>query len=183
MVKTLCGFPFLFVIMALLSSCGEDERGAKTFSKTLITVELNGLETDFDDATKATLFDNANAVCNANMQLGIKNKQVGKITELGKSQQMKATNSNNQIAAISEITGDTLDSASHESIKSAQETLIKTLKDSQSVAANSFQFSIKKDMATEVNDLKDTKTSLITGLIENDIISQISCQFSQMGQP
>ena len=174
--KTLCNFPFLFVIMTLLSSCGEDEKGVKTFSKTVITVELSGLETDFDDATKATFFDNANAVCDANMQLAAKNKRVGKISELGKSQQMKATNSNNQIAAISDTTGNTLDSASHESIKRAQETLIKTIKDSQSVTAYSFQFSIKKDMTTQVNDLTDTKTSLITGLIENDIISQIFCE-------
>ncbi len=176
MVKTLFGFPFLFVTMTLLSGCGEDEKVLKLFSKTVITVELSGLETDFDDATKATLFDKANAVCDANMKLTVKNKRVGEISELGKSQQMKATNSNNQTAAISETTGNTLDFASHESIKRAQETLIKTLKDSQSVTAYSFQFSIKKDITTQVNDLKDTKTSLITGLIENDILSQISCQ-------
>lgn len=174
--KTLCNFPFLFVIMTLLSGCGEDEKGVKTFSKTIITVELSGRETDFDDATKATLFDNANAVCDANMQLATKNKRVGKISELGKSQQMKATNSNNQIADTLDTTGNTLNSASYDTIKRAQEMLIKTIKDSQSVTAYSFQFSIKKDMTTQVNDLTDTKTSLITGLIENDIISQISCQ-------
>ena len=183
MIKTLCKtkrqtlfkLPFLFIIMALLNSCGEDEEGAKTSSKTIITVELSGLETDFDDATKATLFDNADTICDANTQLAAKNKRVGKISELKKLQQMKATNSNNQVAAKSNITGNTLDSSSHETIKRAQETLIKTIKDSQSVTAYSFQFSIKKDMTTQGNNLTDTKTSLITGLIENNRISQISC--------